>query len=332
MLLDLFVIVLAIAILWKCADWFVEGAVGIAHRLQVPKMLVGLVLVSLCTTSPELMTSLLAARQGMPQLALGNAFGSVIVDAGVALGLAAVISSVPLVADPRIFRASAFMLITALFLAFFFCFDGALNWWEGGLLLTIYIVHTVVTYRNIRRRQRSGEEAPPLPKELDEIEAQVLAMPVSRILILFVLGMGGVLLGSELLVHGAKGIGLRFGISEVVLGLTVAAIGTSMPEIATCVTAALKRQGDIGVGNIIGADILNICWVAGLSALANPANPLAAESRTIFFMFPAVIIIVLSMLWMLSRRYELTRRHGAVLLTLYTIYTVLLFIILRPGG
>jgi cation:H+ antiporter len=329
--LECLMVAVAIAILWKCADWFVEGAVGIAHRLQVPKMLVGLVLVSLCTTAPELMTSLLAALQGMPQLALGNAVGSVIVDAGVALGLAAVISSTPLTADPRIFRSSALMLITALFLAFFFCLDGALNWWEGGLLLTVYIVHTVVTYINIRRRQRIGEDTPPLLKELDELELQVLAVPVFRILTIFILGMGGVLLGSELLLIGAKGIGLKLGISEVVLGLTVAAIGTSMPEIATCVAAALKRQGDIGIGNIIGADILNICWVAGLSALANPSTPLAAEMRTIYFMFPAVIIIVLSMLWMLSRRYELTRRHGVVLLSLYAIYTVLLFVILRPG-
>ncbi len=325
-LTDWLLVGLAVAILWKCADWFVEGAVGIAEKAHVPPMFVGLVLVSIATTSPELMTSLLAALQGMPELALGNAIGSVVVDASVALGLAAVVAATPLVADPRIFKSSALMLLTIITLAFLMTLNGTLSRPEGGLLVALYIVYTTAVYFNIRKRRKEGQaNRTAAESELGEIEAHLAGMTMKKILLLFAGGFLGVILGSELLVTGAKGIAETLGLSPVVIGLTITAIGTSTPEVATCVTAARKGQSAIGIGNIIGADILYICWVAGISSMA---NPLTAEMKVIYFMFPAVFVIVVTMLLMLRYGYKLTRLNGAVLLSLYVAYTVILFLLI----
>ena len=328
MLGDIALIVVAVGILWKCADWFVEGAVGIAEKMHVPQMLVGMVLVSIATTSPELMTSLMAALRGMPDTALGNAVGSVVVDASIALGLAAVVSATPLLADPNIFRSSAIVLIIAIILAFLFAMDLTLERWEGAVLVLIYVSYATLSYWQVRTA-RAGQTAKQQAEteELKEIEEHLATMSTSKILGLFVVGFIGVLGGSHLLLMGAEGVALALGMSNVVMGLTVTAIGTSTPEIATCVSSALKRQSGIGVGNIIGADVLNICWVAGLSAVA---NPLSAAQTDIYFMFPAMFVIVLAMLFMLRRNYELTRWNGALLLALAVAFYAVLFVVVVP--
>jgi cation:H+ antiporter len=326
-------IVVAVLILWKCADWFVEGAVGIAEKFHVPQMLVGMVLVSVATTSPELMVSLMAALKGMPEAALGNAIGSVIADASVALGLAAVVSAVPLVANPKIFKSSALVLLTVIFLSFFMTFNGTLGRLEGAILVAIYVSYTAYTYIQARksRAQKAAEQddTEEVEEGLAEIEEHLATMSGSKIATLFGVGFAGVILGSHLLLIGAEAIALAMGMSHVVMGLTITAIGTSTPEIATCVTAARKGQGGIGVGNIIGADILNICWVAGLSAVA---NPLSAAKEDIYFMFPAVLVIVCAMLIMLHRNYNLTRTNGVVLLGLALVFYILQLFVMGSGG
>ena len=330
MLVDCLLIALAVVILWQCADWFVQGAVGLAERLHVPPMLVGLTLVSVATTSPELMTSFLAAIQGMPELALGNAVGSVVVDASVALGLGAVLASTPLVVNAPIFRTSAVMLLTVIGLAFLATLDGTLGRIEGGLLVVLYVVYAAISYIQVKRRRARGEtDGEEANKELGAIGAHLAGMSLSRVLLLFGGGSLGVLLGSELLVMGAEGVARELGLSPIVIGLTVAAIGTSTPEVATCVIAARRGQSGLGVGNIIGADILNICWVAGLSSLA---TPLTAEKKVIYFMFPAALVIVVAMLSMLRYRHNLTRLNGVVLLSLFTAYLLILLLCFSGNG
>lgn len=330
MLGSVLLILLAVAILWKCAGWFVEGAVGVAETLNVPHMLVGLVLVSIGTTSPELVTSLLATLQGKPDVALGNAIGSVAIDASLALGLAAVISAVPLKADRHIFRSSAIVLVVVLLLSFLMVRDGELARWEGSLLFLIYVGYTVFSYFEARRRRRKGEAAlPETEEDLGEIEAHLRGMSMKKIVTLFAVGLVGVLIGSELLFTGAMHVAERLQLSGVVVGVIVVALGTSTPEIATCVAAALKRQSAIGVGNIIGADILNICWVAGLSSMA---HPLSATVQEVHVLFPGVIVIVLCMLIMLRHKLRLTRWNGAVLLVLYAAYMAVVFFTVGPAA
>jgi cation:H+ antiporter len=179
-----------------------------------------------------------------------------------------------------------------------------------------------VAYRQYTRRQKD-----PAVRErmaaLAEHEQVVASMSLPKIVGLFAGGIAGVLVGAELLIHGAVGVASTFGLSPEVIGLTVVAIGTSVPEIVTCVASALKKQSQIGVGNIIGADILNICWVAGASALA---NPLTAEINVIWFMFPVALVLVGAMVILLRMGYNLTRWNGAALLALYAGYMALLLL------
>lgn len=325
---NILLVLAAVGVLWKSADWFVEGAVGVADKLRVPKMLVGIVLVSFATTSPELITSLIATLQGYPELALGNAMGSIIVDVGVALGLAAVLSSTPLLADRLIFRTSGIFVVLAISVGFFLAMDGTMSRLDGLILMTGYAGYVAVSYRQMMLSRRDAAVLAKLG-EVAALEQELAGMKTSRILTLFVGGFLGVLLGSELLVKGATGIAAGLGMSPTVIGLTVVAIGTSVPEIATCVASVLKKQTQIGVGNIIGADILNICWVAGASAVA---NPLVADIGIIWFMFPVALTLVGAMVLMLRCGYQLSRWNGAVLLTLYAGYVVLLFTVVVPAG
>lgn len=325
-LLDFLYVATAVGILWISANWFVDGAVGLAAKLHVPEMLVGIVLVSIATTSPELMTSLLASLRGMPEVALGNAIGSVIADDTLALGLAGLIATTPLVANPRILRTSAVVLVVVAILCFVMTFDGVLERWQGAILVCCFLGYSAFSYWDELRQKRMGRAAP--DHGVEEHEA-ITHASLGKIILLFAAGLIGVLFGSHLLLEGAMGIAEFLEIPNVIMGLTVVALGTSTPEIATCVIAARKGKSGLAIGNIIGADILNICLVAGLSAIA---NPLSAAKKEIFFMFPAMLIIVFTMLTMLRFGYNLTRRNGIVLISLYLVYIVVMYLISGTGG
>jgi cation:H+ antiporter len=318
-------VVAAIPVLWKSADWFVDGAVQVAEKLRLPHMLVGLVLVSLATTAPELTVSLVAALQGSPEIALGNAIGSVIVDDSVALGLAAILAPAALAADPRLLGTIIIFLPAVGFAAFFMVLDGTLGRVDGLVLLGMFVCYLVVSYLRERRARHNDRDTD--LSDLTEEKPKDFRWP--KVLGLFAAGLAGLIFGSELLVTGAKGIAIFLRMPPVVIGLTVVAIGTSIPEIVTAVTAARKGHAGIALGNILGADILNICWVAGLSAIA---NPLRAEKNVIMVMFPAMIIIILATLFMIRTDHRLSRREGCVLLFLYVLYVAFLLYFVPPGS
>lgn len=312
----------AIAVLWKSADWFVEGAVGLADTLKVPPMLVGLVVVSLATTSPELATSVLAAMRDTPEVALGNAVGSVIVDVSVALGLAAVFASAPLAAHPGLIRSSGTFLAGVIVLTFLMLLDGVLARWQGGVLVLCFFVYSIHAYfKEVRQLRRGAQPATALGAQLEEMESSRPAAGPLKIAALFLCGLAGVLLGSEMLLNGALGIAYHFNVPPVIIGMTVIALGTSAPEIATALASARKGESALGVGNVVGSDILNICWVAGMSATA---NPLPVERRVLFASYPSMMVIVLVMLFMLRRGYNLNRINGFVLLSLYVAHLLVL--------
>ncbi len=327
MALDLLFVAAAAAVLWKTADWFVEGAVGVAERLRVPKMLIGIVLVSFATTSPELLTSVIATVRGYPELALGNAVGSIIVDVGIALGCAAALSSLPMLADRHVFGPSAVFVLLAISAGFALTMDGVMTRGDGLALMAMYAGYLLYSYRQVKRHREAARAA---MEGMEELERQLAGMGAAKILRLFVGGFLGVLLGSELLVTGATGLAEELGLSPVIIGLTVTAVGTSVPEIATCAAAALKRQSQVGVGNIVGADILNICWVAGASSLF---NPLGAEKQVVWYMFPCALAMVGAMLLMIGLGgFRVRRWNGFVLMAMYAAYAAGLYFIAGPAA
>jgi len=319
MVLDIFYLVVAIGILWKCADLFVDGAVGLAEWLSVPHMFVGLVIVSLATTSPELMASAMAAVQGNPEIALGNALGSVSLDASLALGLAALLSATPLVTDRKVLASSASMLVAVFILCWYMASDGDLTRLEGASLVLAYAFYTGVFLYILGRRPRKASSE---LEGLEEIEAHLERMSRRHVVANFVVGLLGVIGGSHLLLEGALGIADSFNISPVITGLVIVAVGTSTPEIATAIASGLKGKSAIGIGNVVGADILNICWVAGLSAVI---NPLSARPEELQIMFPAVFAIVITMLGLLWFRRGLGRTSGAILIVAYVVYLGVMF-------
>jgi cation:H+ antiporter len=254
-------------------------------------------------------------------MALGNAVGSVICDDGLALGLAGLLTVAPITVMPKVLRTSGFFLILVEMLAFVFvAFDGALERVEGIMLVGLFAAYLYFLYRQHKQGKfRNGLEV--------RAEKAGAERPLLRLLLGFIVALAGIIIASKFIITSATAIARSFGIPEAVIALTLVAFGTSIPEVATCVVAARKREGEIAVGNILGADIMNICWVAGASSIA---NDLVLSRKQILFMFPSMFVIVGAMLIMLRMGYRLTRRKGVILLAMYIAYLASFFRLFPP--
>jgi cation:H+ antiporter len=324
MLLNFLILFASFWILTKSADFLVDGAVGVAVKMQIPKIIIGIVLVGLATTAPEFTVSMMAALRGFPEIALGNAVGSVIVDDGVALALGILVAPAAIKVDSRVLKSVGLFLLTIDFLAFGLAVNGVLTRLEGVLLLAILVVYIVFIVRAGRGN------SPVVPEPDEEVTEHIKPGSLGKQLVLFLIGVIGVIAASEFLVDSSLNIARFFGVPEIIIGLTIIAIGTSLPEIATCITASRKGHGDLAFGDIIGADILNILWIVGAAAAA---NRIEVEENVIFFAFPMMIVMVSAMLLLARHRYSLQRWKGYLLLGLYAIYLVSTFVFFYlPGG
>ncbi|KPL05175.1 MAG: hypothetical protein AMJ73_02165 [candidate division Zixibacteria bacterium SM1_73] len=311
--------IVAFAVLFKSASLFVEGASGIAQVLNVPKMVIGIVLVGLATTAPEFGVSFIAAIMGQPEIALGNAIGSVICDDGVALALAALLAPAAISVNCRLLKSIGVFLVAIDILAYGLARNGTIGRLEGLCLILILCVYYVFVLRSQRRNMRTRKVKEPL-SDSDEARPQREKEALKRLAIRFLAGFFGVAATSFLIVWAARNIALHFSVSEIIIGSTIVAIGTSLPEISTCITAALKGEGEIAVGNIIGADILNILWIIGMASLA---NPITVDLDIINFSFPYMILIVVVMLVSMRIGCRLGKAKGLILIVLYALYVFL---------
>ena len=307
---------LSFVLLAKCADYLVEGAIDIARYLRAPPILIGIVIVGIGTTAPELAVSVTAALGDKPEVALGNAVGSVIYDDGLALPMAALFATGAIAIDRVVLRSAAIFLITVDLVAWYMASDGTLARVEGGALVGLFVLYLIYSFWEQKRQPRAETDEDEAPRSLWIVAA------------LFVVGLAGVVVSSHFIVEATPVVAMALGLPDVVIGLVVVALGTSIPEIATCIAAARKGQGALAVGNILGADILNICWIAGASALA---NPLVVPADVVNFMFPWMLVIVLAMLGLMRFGYELNRWKGLVLLVLCIAYLIALFAT-NPGA
>lgn len=257
-------IAIGFCLLLAGGEGLVRGSVGLARHLRISPLVVGLVLVGFGTSTPELATSMTAALAGSPGLAIGNVVGSNIANVLLILGLTALIY--PVACDPRAFRRDAPMLIVATLLCVAVAFSGTFGRLAGASFLAALLGYTVYVYRAERRQ-------PDASAALHSEEA-TLADPAPQspwLAGLFAAGgIGLIVLGADLMVDGAVGIARVLGIPETVIGLTLLAVGTSLPELATSVVAALRRQTDIAFGNIVGSCLFNILGILGATALVSP--------------------------------------------------------------
>lgn len=309
---NLFLLVVSFILLTKSADIFVDSSVGFAFYFNLPKMLVGIVIVAFATTAPEIAVSAQSAYLGHPEIAFGNALGSVMADDGLALALAAVFAPVAISINKNLLNISGLFLIIIDIIAFFLSFNGYISRIEGIILVIIMIGYLITLYF-IEKKRRIN---------LIEIDEELLKnknsqLSILKIILFFIAGLAGVLISSRLIITSSVFIARYFEITETIIGLTIIAIGTSLPEIFTAIIAAKKGHGEIAVGDIIGADILNILWIIGVSAAI---KPISLSKTTVIFAFISMFTIVFTMLGFMKYKYKLTKLNGAILVFLYLLY------------
>jgi cation:H+ antiporter len=271
--MDIFYLILGLVTLIVGGEFLVKGGVGIAKKIHLSSLVIGMTVVSFGTSAPELIVSAKAAIDGSPEIALGNVIGSNIANIALVLGITIMIFPIIVNNNSKFFDWPMMILSTVLFFAF--AHDGSIVMWEGAILMMTLIAFTWFLITHSRRRTKKeiaeaideGDEV----TDLDEV-VEVHDKSPSLLKSLFFLGIGltGLFFGAEWLLNGAVGIARSFGMEERVIGITIIAFGTSVPELVTSAVAAFRKETDIALGNLIGSNIFNIMSVIGITAIIHP--------------------------------------------------------------
>jgi len=282
-LTDILYALAGLVVLVLAGDALVRGAVNLALRLGIPALVVGLTVVAFGTSAPELLVSVQAVLKDAPGIALGNVVGSNIANILLVLGIPAVISG--LHAGESDTRRSYITMLAAALLFIVLSFVGPITWWHALILLAGLVAMLTDSYFAAQKHRSAAAE--------DDLEGVDPGMPTWKIALFLVIGLAGLPLGADLLVDGSVNIARTFGVSETVIGLTLVAIGTSLPELATTVIAALKRETDVALGNVIGSNIFNLLGIIGIAGLVGPMTvPPELLSRDLWVMLAASLVIV----------------------------------------
>lgn len=292
-------------------EWLCRGAVGLAKRLRIRPVIIGLTVVSAATSMPEFVISLLGAISGSHGLSIGNIVGSNIVNIGLILGVSALIC--PLVIRARLIRTDVPILIGLSFLFTALCWN-SLSRWNGVLLLLVMVVYLMFLVQASRRDRVAVKE---IQEELDE---KGIDSSLFRTVLWVVVGTLALAGGGALLVHSSVETAVRLGVNEVLIGVTIVALGTSLPELAASIMAAIRRHADICAGNIVGSNLFNLLLVSGMVAVISPIE----VDRALFLLeFPAMLIFAL-LLWPFFFTGKIvSRNEGFLLLILYVIFLTL---------
>lgn len=313
-------VALGLVILLLAGDSLVRGAVNAALRLGVPALIVGLTVVAFGTSAPELLVSIQAIIDGAPGIALGNVVGSNIANILLVLGIPAIISGLHTGAsDTR--KSYVTMLGASLFfiaLAFF----GPLTWVHGLALLVFLAAILFGQARDALDHRRNGLAEAEETEEKEELEGADDSMPTWKIVLFLALGLVGLPLGADLLVDNSVSIARELGVSETVIGLTLVAVGTSLPELATTVMAAIRRETDVALGNVIGSNMFNLLAIMGVASLF---GDIAVDRQFLTFDFWVMLGASLILApFVFSRTRDLTRVWGILFTALYAVYLVAL--------
>ena len=305
MMFDLFLVALGLVALVIGGEGLVRGAVSVARRAGLSPLVIGLTLVGFGTSAPELMTSLVAALDGLPGIALGNVVGSNIANILLILGVAAVIA--PMVAGAVLGR-DGWVMLAATAAVIGLILTGTIGLSAGVTLFAALIVYLGYTLW-------AGGEA--------DLDTTTPPAPIWQGLAYFVAGLVGVVLGANWLVDGASNIARVIGISEAVIGLTIVAVGTSLPELVTSALAARKGQGAIAVGNVIGSNIFNILGILGITATVTPLSVPAEITGVTLWVLGGAALVPMALMLAFG---VISRFWGAVMVALYAAYTLYLVV------
>jgi cation:H+ antiporter len=317
MLLASLAVIIGFVLLAWSADRFVDGAASIARHFRVSPMIIGLTIVSLCTSFPEMLVSAIAAFDGNSDLGIGNALGSNIANIGMVLGVTALI--VPLAMRSSIFKREMPVLLVVMLLALALMFDGDLNRFDGVILLTALLA---LLWWLIRLGMQDRHD--PLEEEYEDVIPVDMTLGAS--ILWFVVGLVLLLVSSRIVVWGSVEIAHFFGISDLVIGLTIVAIGTSLPELMASIMSVKKGEDDLAIGSVIGSNMFNILAVLSMPALIAPQ---AFDRSALVRDFPIMTgftVVLFLMAYGFSKRGELGRLEGFVLTCGFAAYLYLLYL------
>ena len=312
MLLDIVLIVIGVAMVLYGADRLTDGASALARRMNVPEIVIGLTIVAAGTSAPELFVSLVSALKGTADLAVGNVVGSNTMNCMLIVGCAALVA--PMTISKSTVKKDIPFSVGASVILMFLALDDYMDHIEGVLLLIAFAGFMAYTLTQARQSQTKQQQAGQIEEEPapQTVEQQNLWLSIVFVL----LGLTMLVVGSNLFVDAASRVAYTLGVSEGVVGLTIVAGGTSLPELATSVVAARKGQSALAIGNVIGSNVFNILLILGLTATI---TPLDIDDITIVDM--SVMLLSVVMVWLFSRtRYTVERWEGGLLVLLYLAY------------
>lgn len=298
----LWIVVGVVLVLWG-ADRLTEGAVAVAERLRVPQIVIGLTIVALGTSMPELCVSVVSALKGTPDLAVGNVVGSNIFNALLIVGVAALVAPMTILRS-TVFKDVPCALVASVVLLMMCQNDWVITRLDGAILFVFFLVFMRLTIKG-------ATSAQPAPQEADEKEASAGKQPMKGWLagLWMVVGLAVLIGGSNLFVGGATEVARALNVSDAVIGLTIVAGGTSLPELATSVVAAKKGNSGIAIGNVLGSNVLNILFILGLTGMISPMHIEGITNVDLYMMLVSTIMI-----WFFSfTKYTIERWEGAVL-------------------
>lgn len=319
-LLNVLFLIIGMALLIKGADWFVEGSSNIAKALKIPSLIIGLTLVSIGTSLPELSVSVTSSLQGAVDMSVGNVVGSNIFNVLVVIGSSALFT--PMIVQKNMFKYDIPILIgiyLALILFSFVITPNVISLVEGIIIFICFICYILFLIFRTKKENREN-------KVFENKENIKISWPKN--LIFIVIGVVGIIFGGEFVVTTAKTLAIKFGMSELLVSLTIVAVGTSLPELVTSMVAAKKGENDIAVGNAIGSCIFNILLILGLSSIV---SPLTIDSSTLIDVLVMLLSVVLIFIFAI-KSYKINKGNGIILISMYVIY--LAYIIVRnvnPG-
>lgn len=310
---DIIFMVLGFALLIGGADRFVHGAAAAARNIGIAPLLIGLTVVAFATSAPEILVAVVAASRGDSLLAIGNAIGSNIVNIGLVLGITAIVIPIGLGSATLRREMSALLAVSLLTVSLFL--DMYLSRIDGVVMLTGLVI---VMFWLTRLGLRSAANDPIKQDYEAEIPSDV---SMKAAIIWLLVGLGILLVGAEILVDGAIGIAIELGISEVVIGVTIVAFGTSLPELAVSVMSALKKEYGLAIGNIVGSNIFNLLAVIGVAAAIGPTAVGPTVLSLHIFVMVAFTLVLFAMTYNYDGKTELSRTEGAALFVAYAAYT-----------
>ena len=306
LLVQVLLLIVGFVMLVKGADWFVDGAAGLADRFGIPQLVIGLTIVAMGTSAPEAAVSITAALKGSAGIAVGNIVGSNILNVLIILGLTACVATLS-VAKSTIRIEIPYMIAISLLLLFFGWTGNEITFWEGVGLWVAFLLYLGYLFRMAKK----NKETPP---------EEASSRPLWMLLVLSIIGLVLIVWGSDVTVDAATALARYFGMSERFIGLTIVALGTSLPELFSSLTAARKGNADIAIGNIVGSNIFNILFVLGTTALITPV-PFAAR-----FTVDTIVAVLVGVLLLVcvARSKKLTKPTGILMLAAYAAYFIYL--------